>query len=356
MRAPTAVEAPDWRDEIFAALKAAEVRQVGYVPDAGHARLIELCHDDPGIRAVPLTTDEEGVALAAGAWLGGQRAALLMQSSGVGNCINMLSLTKTCRFPLVMLVAMRGEWAEFNPWQVPMGSRTQAALELYDVLVYRVERPEEAAETVTAALDRGSHCSSSAGAETNRRETVGEMIANDPNLDRRAAMRTLLENRGDLLLVTGLGSTTWDAAAVGDDDRNFYLWGAMGAAAMIGLGLAIAQPERRVLVVTGDGEMLMGLVRSRRSQCSGHRTWQSRCSTTATTARPGCRRATRLKLSNSSRSPAPAASKRHSTSSTNSDCATSPTRFTMRRPHCSPASRSAPTNRRGYCRRAMGSC
>src|SRR5438067_7673262 len=89
------------------------------------------------------------------------------------------------------------------------------------------------------------------------------MIANDPNLDqrldRRAAMRALLENRGDLLLVTGLGSTTWDAAAVGDDDGNFYLWGAMGAAAMVGLGLAIAQPKRRVLVVTGDGEMLMGL-------------------------------------------------------------------------------------------------
>ena len=85
------------------------------------------------------------------------------------------------------------------------------------------------------------------------------MISNDHRLDRRAAMRTLLENRGDLLLVTGLGSTTWDAAAVGDDDRNFYLWGAMGAAAMIGLGLAIARPDRRVLVVTGDGEMLMGL-------------------------------------------------------------------------------------------------
>jgi thiamine pyrophosphate-dependent acetolactate synthase large subunit-like protein len=89
------------------------------------------------------------------------------------------------------------------------------------------------------------------------------MIANDPNLhrrlDRRAAMRTLLDNRADLLLVTGLGSTTWDAAAAGDDDRNFYLWGAMGAAAMVGLGLAIARPDRRVLVVTGDGEMLMGL-------------------------------------------------------------------------------------------------
>jgi sulfopyruvate decarboxylase alpha subunit len=143
----------DWRDQIFAVLKAAEIRQMGYVPDAGHARLIELCRSDPAIRAVPLTTEEEGVALAAGAWLGGQRTALLMQSSGVGNCINMLSLVKTCRFPLVMLVAMRGEWAEFNPWQVPMGSRTQAALELCDVLVYRVEWAEDAAETVAAALD-----------------------------------------------------------------------------------------------------------------------------------------------------------------------------------------------------------
>ena len=82
---------------------------------------------------------------------------------------------------------------------------------------------------------------------------------NAPRLERRAAMRALLDRRGDMLLVTGLGSTTYDAAAAGDDDRNFYLWGAMGAAAMVGLGLAIARPERRVLVVTGDGEMLMGL-------------------------------------------------------------------------------------------------
>lgn len=150
-RAPT--EPADWRDEIFAVLKRADIRQVGYVPDAGHARLIELICGDREIRAVPLTSEEEGVALAAGAWLGGERAALLMQSSGVGNCVNMLSLTKNCRFPLVMLVTMRGEWAEFNPWQVPMGTRTQAALELMDVLVYRVERPEDAAETVAAAFD-----------------------------------------------------------------------------------------------------------------------------------------------------------------------------------------------------------
>lgn len=153
MSGRAAPAATDWRDAIFSVLKTAEIRQVGYVPDAGHARLIERCHADPDIRAVPLTSEEEGVALAAGAWLGGERALLLMQSSGVGNCVNMLSLAKNCRFPLVILVTMRGEWAEFNPWQVPMGVKTQAALELMDVLVYRVDRPEDAAETVAAALD-----------------------------------------------------------------------------------------------------------------------------------------------------------------------------------------------------------
>jgi thiamine pyrophosphate-dependent acetolactate synthase large subunit-like protein len=79
-------------------------------------------------------------------------------------------------------------------------------------------------------------------------------------LERRAAMATLLADRGDdLLVVPGLGSTTYDLAAAGDDDRNFYLWGAMGGAAMIGLGLALAQPDTRVAVITGDGEMLMGM-------------------------------------------------------------------------------------------------
>ena len=147
------IPVPDWPADIFAALKAAEIRQIGYVPDAGHTRLIERIQADPAIRAVSLTSEEEGIGLAAGAWLGGQRAALLMQSSGVGNCINMLSLAKSCRFPLILLVTMRGEWGEFNPWQVPMGTKTQAALELMDVLVYRAERAEEVGETVTAALD-----------------------------------------------------------------------------------------------------------------------------------------------------------------------------------------------------------
>jgi thiamine pyrophosphate-dependent acetolactate synthase large subunit-like protein len=78
-------------------------------------------------------------------------------------------------------------------------------------------------------------------------------------LDRRDAVAAVLQARGDALVVTGLGAPTWDAAAAGDHHGNFYLWGGMGGAAMIGLGLAVAQPARRVLVITGDGELLMGL-------------------------------------------------------------------------------------------------
>ena len=146
-------QASAWPDDIFRVLRQADIRQVAYDPDAGHTRLINLCRDDTAIRAIGLTSEEEGVALIAGGWVGGQRGALLMQSSGVGNCINMLSLITQCRFPLLSLVTMRGQWGEFNPWQVPMGTKTQAALELMDVLVYRVDRPGDAAETVTAALD-----------------------------------------------------------------------------------------------------------------------------------------------------------------------------------------------------------
>ena len=140
-----------WQDQVYEALKRAGVRQLSYVPDAGHARLIGRAHPDPEMQAVVLTTEEEGVAMAAGAWLGGQRAVLLMQSSGVGNCINMLSLTQVFRFPFLTLVTMRGEWGEFNPWQVPMGSATEAVLRAAGVHVHRADHADEVAEMVAAA-------------------------------------------------------------------------------------------------------------------------------------------------------------------------------------------------------------
>jgi len=144
----------DWPLEIYSALKDAGVRIVGFVPDGGHKRLIELCIADPDVRCVVLTTEEEGIALAAGAWLGGVRCALLMQSSGVGNCINVLGMTHECRLPLLVLVTMRGEQGEFNPWQVPMGQATRSVLESMSVAVHRVAAAEEAAPSVAAAAKR----------------------------------------------------------------------------------------------------------------------------------------------------------------------------------------------------------
>jgi sulfopyruvate decarboxylase alpha subunit len=152
LHTPTHIETA-WPDAIFRHLRRLGIRQVGYVPDAGHSRLIALCQADPDIADVGLTTEEEGVGLVAGAALGGQRAALLMQSSGVGNCINMFSLLRNCGFPCVAFVTMRGEFGEFNPWQVPMGSITDDVLRLSGFLTYRIDNADEVDEVVGAGCD-----------------------------------------------------------------------------------------------------------------------------------------------------------------------------------------------------------
>ena len=140
-----------WSAQVFKTLKDSDIAQVSYVPDAGHADLISACLADNRLKTTRLTTEEEGVALALGAWLGGERSVLLMQSSGVGNCINMLSVIQETRSPLLILVTMRGEWGEFNPWQIPMGQGTAKALEDAGVIVYHVHEAGELTETVYAA-------------------------------------------------------------------------------------------------------------------------------------------------------------------------------------------------------------
>jgi sulfopyruvate decarboxylase alpha subunit len=149
----TPAPAPAWQEAVFKVLKQGGVRQIAYVPDAGHSHAIRSAIADPDIEDVVLTTEEEGVAVVSGAWLGGQRAVLLMQSSGVGNCVNMFSLLQAADFPFFTLVTMRGEYAEFNPWQGPMGKKTQAALELMGIHVLRASAPQEVAEIVSAGLD-----------------------------------------------------------------------------------------------------------------------------------------------------------------------------------------------------------
>jgi len=144
--------AADWPDQIYALLKEHDIRQVALVPDAGHSRLIKRCLADNDMKVVTLTTEEEGIGMLFGAWLGGEKGVLLMQSSGVGNCINMLSVPIAHRTPCPMIVTMRGDYGEFNPFQVPMGNATQTVLEAMGTLVKRADTPEDVAPTVNATL------------------------------------------------------------------------------------------------------------------------------------------------------------------------------------------------------------
>ena len=143
--------APSWPRGIHELLLAQRVRQVAYVPDAGHSELIKLCQGSEQTATISLTTEEEGISMLAGAWLGGERGVLLMQSSGVGNCVNLFGMVQECRFPLLMLITMRGQWGEFNPWQVWMGSASRTILEQCGVVCYDVDEPERVVETVAAA-------------------------------------------------------------------------------------------------------------------------------------------------------------------------------------------------------------
>jgi sulfopyruvate decarboxylase alpha subunit len=141
-----------WPHTIYRLLKEARVTQISYVPDGGHKNLIRYCSDDPEMRTISLTTEQDGIGLATGAWLGGVRSALLMQSSGVGNCINALSLVRNCRIPFLAFVTMRGDFGEANNWQMAMGRATPTVLEAMGTVCLRVDKAEDMEETVAAAL------------------------------------------------------------------------------------------------------------------------------------------------------------------------------------------------------------
>jgi len=141
-----------WQDQLYDLLRGNDVTQFAYVPDAGHRILIDRSLADPDVHSVALTTEEEGVALLAGANLGGAKGVLLMQSSGTGNCINMLSLIKGGHFPFLTLVSMRGDFGEGNPWQYPMGQAVEPVLTAMGVICLRIAEPAEVIPTVSAAL------------------------------------------------------------------------------------------------------------------------------------------------------------------------------------------------------------
>ena len=189
-----------------------------------------------------------------------------MQSSGVGNTINMMGLTKTLRFPFLTLITMRGDYGEFNSWQYPMGQGTPKVLEAMGVLLYSVDRADEVKATVDAAARSAFHGGQSV-AVLLRQKLIGikdfgkkTSSMSKATLQRRPLVKKILEGADDnLLVIAGLGSSNWDITEAGDRPLNMPLWGAMGAPVSMGLGLALAQPGKRVLVITGDADLLMSL-------------------------------------------------------------------------------------------------
>ena len=141
----------DWQEDLYRVLKEFDVSQVNYVPDAGHRVLIDKSLEDPEMHSVPLTTEEEGIAMLAGAHLGGARGVAAMQSSGIGNCVNMFSLVKNGLFPMLVLVSMRGDFGEGNPWQMPMGQAVEPVMEAMGFITVRIDRPEDVEGAMRAA-------------------------------------------------------------------------------------------------------------------------------------------------------------------------------------------------------------
>ena len=160
---------PHWSTDVFRAIKARDIGIVCTVPDGGLTNLLDLIEADAKIGLVTLSTEEEGIGIATGSWLGGRRAMIAMQSSGVGNCINALGLPLAYRAPCLMLVTMRGQWGEFNPWQVPMGQAARSTLEAMGVRCFPVDKAAEVGETFAAAADLAFNSRTSAAVLVSQR-------------------------------------------------------------------------------------------------------------------------------------------------------------------------------------------
>jgi sulfopyruvate decarboxylase alpha subunit len=160
---------PHWSQDVFRAIKDRNIATVCTVPDGGLTNLLNLIEADGKIGLVTLSTEEEGIGVTTGCWLGGQRAMIAMQSSGVGNCINALGLPLAFRAPCLMLITMRGQWGEFNPWQVPMGQAAKPTMEAMGVKCFPVDKAEEVGETFAAAADLAFNSRTSAAVLVSQR-------------------------------------------------------------------------------------------------------------------------------------------------------------------------------------------
>ena len=169
MAAKAAATPVHWSDDVFREMKSRDITTVCTIPDGGLTQLLLKVEADPAMRLVTLSTEEEGMGVVTGQWAGGKRAMIAMQSSGVGNCINALGFPAAYKAPCLMLVTMRGQWGEFNPWQVSMGQAVRPALEAVGVRCFPVDKIDEIAETFAAAADMAFNSSISAAVLVSQR-------------------------------------------------------------------------------------------------------------------------------------------------------------------------------------------
>ena len=141
-----------WQDQLYDTLRKENISIFSYVPDAGHRVLIDRAIKDNSVTAISLTSEQEGIGIAVGSYLGGSKAVLLMQSSGVGTCINHLSLIKHGQFPFLTIVTMRGEYGEGNPWQFAMGEAVVPTLNSMGVKCLKITTEDEIESNIKAAL------------------------------------------------------------------------------------------------------------------------------------------------------------------------------------------------------------
>ncbi|MGY9015520.1 MAG: phosphonopyruvate decarboxylase [Rhodospirillales bacterium] len=149
----------DWAKSVHEVFQDAGIDLAAYVPDGGLKNLIQHCDADPGMRAVPLTNESEGPCLMAGSWLGGERSVLLMQGSGVGNCMNNFGITIAGNFPLLTIITLRGSWGEGNPWMLYQGRTVARMLDLAGFMVNMVDDAADVEEAVSVAAQTAFNAS-----------------------------------------------------------------------------------------------------------------------------------------------------------------------------------------------------
>jgi sulfopyruvate decarboxylase alpha subunit len=282
--------APAWAFGVCEGAHAAGCRDVVYVPDNPLSHVLGVFEAQyADVRLVLATREEEAFGIAAGLHLGGGTPAVMLQSSGLGNSLNALtSLLIPYRIPVLTVVSMRGDEGEWNPAQMPMGRAVRAILESIglahvtaasgETTVDAMRRAAATAESTSlpcACLlpkrltatgpSRGqtpppiatprAQTPSSVVTRHDRGQTPSSVVT----LTRLDATKIVVAEAGEAAIVASLGHPTYDLFAADDRPRNFYTWGSMGLASSLGLGLALARPDVRTIVLDGDGSLLMNL-------------------------------------------------------------------------------------------------